>query len=222
MINSSLGPFTRLVCVVDDDEMVRASMRMLIETVGIEVRTYASAQALVEDREALNHCGCLVLDVRMPGLSGLDLQEKLKSLNCDAPIIFITGHGDVPMAVRAMRSGALDFLQKPFNEQMLLDRVQQALNMWSEGRASRRKQDSFEARLACLTPREREVLDGMVAGRLNKQIAAELDISTKTVEQHRARIMQKMHVDSFAELVRLIAVRNAAAPANGSSGNTQT
>ena len=191
-----------LVCVVDDDEMVRMSVCMLIETLGVQARSYANCVQLMADESSLKLAGCLVLDVRMPGISGLEMQERLESLRVDAPIIFISGHGDVPMVVRAMRGGALDFLQKPFDEQLLLDRVQQAIGISAERRRERVKRATVEARLATLTPREKEVLEGIIAGRQNKIIAENLGISMKTVEQHRARIMEKMHAASLAELVR--------------------
>lgn len=191
-----------LVCVVDDDEMVRMSVCMLIETLGVQARSYANCLQLMEDESGLKLAGCLVLDVRMPGISGLEMQERLESLRVDAPIIFISGHGDVPMVVRAMRGGALDFLQKPFDEQLLLDRVEQAIAISAKRRRERVKRATVEARLATLTPRESQVLEGIIAGRQNKLIAENLGISMKTVEQHRARIMEKMHAASLAELVR--------------------
>ena len=191
-----------LVCVVDDDEMVRMSVCMLIETLGVQARSYANCLQLMEDESSLKLAGCLVLDVRMPGISGLEMQGRLESLRVDAPIIFISGHGDVPMVVRAMRGGALDFLQKPFDEQLLLDRVEQAIAISAKRRRERVKHATVEARLATLTPREKQVLEGIIAGRQNKVIAENLGISMKTVEQHRARIMEKMHAASLAELVR--------------------
>ena len=191
-----------LVCVVDDDEMVRLSASLLIETPGAQPRSYASSLHLIDDEASLKLAGCLVLDVRMPGIGGLEMQERLEVLRVDAPIIFISGHGDVPMVVRAMRAGALDFLQKPFDEQLLLDRVQQAIAISTRRRRERVKRATIEARLATLTPRERDVLEGIIAGRQNKIIAEDLGISMKTVEQHRARIMEKMHAGSLAELVR--------------------
>lgn len=191
-----------LVCVVDDDEMVRLSVSLLIETLGVQARSYASCLQLIDDEASLKLAGCLVLDVRMPGIGGLEMQERLDVLRVDAPIIFISGHGDVPMVVRAMRAGALDFLQKPFDEQLLLDRVQQAIAISTRRRRERVKRATIEARLATLTPREHDVLEGIIAGRQNKVVAEDLGISMKTVEQHRARIMEKMHAASLAELVR--------------------
>ncbi len=193
-----------LVCVVDDDDAVRLSMGLLIETLGLPVQSFASALEVLSDEEVLRRAHCLVLDVRMPGLSGVGLQERLGRLGRTLPIIFVSAHGDVPMVARAMREGAFDFLQKPFNEQALLDRVQEAVQFAAAQRAARARLAEIQARIDSLTARESEVMAGMVAGRLNKQIAEDLGISIKTVEQHRARVMEKLQVDSLAELVRLV------------------
>lgn len=193
-----------LVCVVDDDDAVRLSTSLLIETLGLPVRSFASALEILADDEILRRAHCLVLDVRMPGLSGMGLQERLARLGHDLPIIFVSAHGDVPMVARAMRDGAFDFLQKPFNEQALLDRIQEAVQLAAAQRAARARLAEIQARIASLTTRESEVMAGMVAGRLNKQIAEDLGISMKTVEQHRSRVMEKLQVDSLAELVRLV------------------
>ena len=193
-----------LVCVVDDDDAVRLSMSLLIETLGLPVQSFSSALEVLSDEEVLRQAHCLVLDVRMPGLSGVGLQERLGRLGHTLPIIFVSAHGDVPMVARAMREGAFDFLQKPFNEQTLLDRVQEAVQFAAAQRAARARLAEIQARIDSLTARESEVMAGMVAGRLNKQIAEGLGISIKTVEQHRARVMEKLQVDSLAELVRLV------------------
>lgn len=193
-----------LVCVVDDDDAVRLSMSLLIETLGLRVQSFASALDILADEEALRRAHCLVLDVRMPGLSGVGLQERLSRLGHPLPIIFVSAHGDVPMVARAMREGAFDFLQKPFNEQVLLDRVQEAVQFAAAQRAARGWLAEIQARIDSLTARESDVMAGMVAGSLNKQIAEGLGISIKTVEQHRARVMEKLQVDSLAELVRLV------------------
>ena len=193
-----------LVCVVDDDDAVRLSMSLLIETLGLPVQSFASALDVLADEEALRQAHCLVLDVSMPGLSGVGLQERLSRLGHPLPIIFVSAHGDVPMVARAMREGAFDFLQKPFNEQVLLDRVQEAVQFAAAQRAARGWLAEIQARIDSLTARESDVMAGMVAGRLNKQIAEGLGISIKTVEQHRARVMEKLQVDSLAELVRLV------------------
>lgn len=193
-----------LVCVVDDDDAVRLSISLLVETLGLRVRNYANAMELLADGEALELAHCLILDVRMPGLSGVGLQERLLRLGSTIPIVFVSAHGDVPMVARAMREGAFDFLQKPFNEQVLLDRVQEAVQHAARRREEAVRLSDIRARLDALTMREREVMQGMVAGRLNKQIADSLGISMKTVEQHRAKVMEKLRVDSLAELVRMV------------------
>jgi len=193
-----------LVCVVDDDDAVRLSIGLLIETLGLPVRCFSSALDVLADGDALDRAHCLVLDVRMPGLSGIVLQDRLIRLGRRAPIIFVSAHGDVPMVARAMRDGAFDFLQKPFNEQVLLDRVQEAVQFAARSRRQSAWLADIHGRLDSLTARERDVLEGMVAGRLNKQIAEGLGISMKTVEQHRARVMEKLQVDSLAELVRIV------------------
>jgi len=193
-----------LVCVVDDDDAVRLSIGLLVETLGLPVRCFSGALELLEDDEALNDAHCLVLDVRMPGLSGVGLQERLIRLGQSAPIIFVSAHGDVPMVARAMRDGAFDFLQKPFNEQVLLDRVHDAVVLAARRRTESEWLTEIQRRLDGLTARERDVMEGMVAGRLNKQIADNLGISMKTVEQHRAKVMEKLQVESLAELVRIV------------------
>lgn len=194
---------TPLVCIVDDDDMVRESICLLVRTVGMKAHGMASARDFLAAPHA-RECDCLVLDVRMPGLSGIELQKRLAQDLPDLPVIFVSGHGDIPMAVQAMRDGAVDFLQKPFSEQALLDRIHCAVEL---SRSRRRKQlgrASTEARYALLTSREREVLDGILAGNQNKQIADALRISVRTVEQHRAHIMKKMRAGSVAELVAAV------------------
>lgn len=193
-----------LVCVVDDDDAVRLSIGLLIETLGFPVRCYAGAMELLDDDDALERAHCLVLDVRMPGLSGVGLQGRLGRIGQRVPIIFVSAYGDVPMVARVMRAGAFDFLQKPFNEQVLLDRVNEAVQVSTQRRREGARWNAVQGRLDGLTTRERDVMDGMVAGRLNKQIAEDLGISIKTVEQHRARVMEKLQVESLAELVRLV------------------
>ncbi len=191
-----------VVYVVDDDEAVRDSLSVLLRSVGYQAQTFESAVEFLESFDADQH-GCLVADIRMPGMSGLDLQAALNKDGSELPIIFITGHGDVPMAVDAMKSGALDFIQKPFRDQDLLDRINQALQADSERRQSCEERSVVRARLAALTPREREVMDRVVKGQANKVIALDLGVSQRTVEIHRARVMQKMHARSLAELVTL-------------------
>ena len=191
-----------LVTIVDDDEAVRASLKLLLQSVGLASRSFGSAAEFLAAYDP-QQPGCLVLDVRMPGMSGLELQEELNLRGAILPVIFITGHGDVPMAVEAMQQGAFDFLQKPFRDQDLLDRIQRALARDRENRSQLAHRDEIRARLASLTTREREVLDLMIKGRQNKLMAADLGLSQRTIEIHRARVMDKMQAMSLAQLVRM-------------------
>ena len=190
------------VFIVDDDQAVARSLRWLIESVRLRVETFGSAQAFL-DRYDSYEPGCLLLDVRMSGMSGLELQERLAQRRVNVPIIFITGHGDVQMAVRAVLAGAFDFVEKPFNDQDLLDRIQKAIAFDAERYGKEAQRTQLQARFACLTPREREVLDMVVEGMSNKAIANSLGLSTKTVEVHRSRVMEKMHAHSVADLVKM-------------------
>jgi FixJ family two-component response regulator len=191
-----------IVFVVDDDSSVREAIQNLIRSVGLRVETFETAQDFLRS-QIQDIPGCLVLDVRLPGLSGLDLQRELAARNVTLPIIFITGHGDIPMSVRAMKAGALEFLTKPFRDQDLLDAIQQALDRVRLIRQERADEARLRARLDSLTSREREVMNLVVAGMLNKQIAGELRISEITVKLHRGRVMQKMAANSLPELVRM-------------------
>jgi FixJ family two-component response regulator len=192
-----------VVYVVDDDASVRRALSMLLQTVGLDVETFPSAQAFLAhampDRPA-----CLVLDIRLRGTSGLDLQAELKAAGRDLPIIFITGHGDVPTTVRAMKSGAVDFLEKPFNDQQLLDCIQRALVRTRELRTQQSERAKVQQRLDTLSSRERQVLMLVVTGMLNKQIAGELDIAEKTVKVHRGQVMRKMSAGSVVDLLRMV------------------
>ena len=190
------------VFVVDDDEAVRASLKLLLKTLGLPAQTYASAHEFLATFDARRD-GCLVLDIRMPGMSGLELQGELNTRGAILPIIFITGHGDVPMAVEAMQRGAMDFLQKPFRDQDLLDRITEALARDRAGRELLGNRERIRARVAGLTPREREVMALVTQGKANKVIAADLDLSQRTVEIHRAHVMEKMGANSLAHLVRM-------------------
>ena len=198
------------VFVVDDDESVRESLRWLARSVGMVVEAYATAQefldAFVEDRP-----GCLVLDVRMPGMSGLELQRELVARKVRLPIIMITGCGDVPSAVRALTGGALDFIEKPFSRQLLLDRIRRAVVIDAEARRVQSERAQVAARVAGLTPREREVMQMVVGGKTNKVMAMALGICEKTIEVHRAHVMRKMQVESLAELVRQASLLERAA-----------
>ena len=191
------------VFVVDDDPAMRESLSFLVGSVGLAVECFATARDFL-DRYDGRRGGCLVLDVRMPGMSGLELQERLADRGVDIPIVMITGFGDVPMAVRALKRGALDFIEKPFTDQDLLDRIHEALERDRCGRAERARREEIAARIAKLTPRERQVMDCVLAGKPNKVIAAELTLSPKTIEVHRARMMDKMQVSSLAELLQLV------------------
>jgi two-component system response regulator FixJ len=191
------------VFVVDDDDAVRTSLRLLLKSVGLPVETFGSAQEFLELFDA-DRAGCLVLDIRMPGMSGLELQQRLNEMHAIMPIVFITGHGDVPMAVEAMQYGAVDFIQKPFRDQDLIDRINQALEKDRDNRAGLKERDAIRRRMQQLTPREREVLELVTRGRANKVIAADLNVSQRTVEIHRARAMEKMGASSLAHLVRMV------------------
>ncbi len=191
-----------IVFVIDDDPSMRDAIESLIRSVGMHVRTFASAQEFMGSTRP-DAPACLVLDVRMPGLSGLDLQRELLSAGIRIPIIFITGHGDIPMSVRAMKAGAVEFLTKPFRDQDLLDAISQALERDRTLRTQHAEIAELRRRFEHLTPREREVMELVVSGLLNKQIAARLNISEITVKLHRHQVMEKMKAESLAELVRI-------------------
>ena len=191
-----------LVFVIDDDGAMRRSLENLISSVGLEVEGFPSAQEFLRSKRA-DVPSCLVLDVRLPGLSGLDLQKRMVEAAMEIPIIFITGHGDIPMTVKAMKAGAVEFLTKPFREQDLLDAVQQALERDRKTREQRGEIEQLRRRVDSLTPRERDVLKLVVTGLLNKQIAGELGTSETTVKIHRHQVMEKMAANSLAELVRM-------------------
>jgi FixJ family two-component response regulator len=191
------------VFLVDDDPSVRRALARLIKSAGHQVQTFASAREFLQMRAGDQEAACLVLDVRMPGLSGTDLQRELQTLNREVPIVFITGHGDIPMSVQAMKAGAVDFLPKPVKDTELLRAVEQALARAVHDRNERNELADIQRRVEKLTPREREVMAHVVKGLLNKQIAFELGTVEKTIKVHRARVMEKMQVDSLAELVRL-------------------
>lgn len=196
-------PQPSTVFVVDDDPAVQQSLRMLFRSVGYRAEPFSSAKQFLDAYDE-RWAGCIVLDVRMPGMSGLELQEQLNERHSILPIIFMTGHGDVPMAVEAMQSGAVDFIQKPFNDQDLLDRVSQALSKDQRNRNSLLEKHEIRQRLESLTPREREIMDMVVNGKANKVIAGDLELSQRTVEIHRARVMEKMQATSLAHLVRMV------------------
>jgi len=191
------------VYIVDDDEAVRDSLKELLESVSLNVREFDSAQAFLQQYSP-EMTGCMILDIRMPGKSGLELQKELIEMNCLLPVIFITGHGDVPMAVEAMKRGAMEFIQKPFRDQELLDCINSALESSKKHYENRSGQDEFSSHYESLTPRELEILDLIVKGHANKVIAIDLSISQRTVENHRAKIIDKMGARSTANLIRLM------------------
>jgi len=201
-------PHEPAVHIVDDDASIRDSLSWLMESVGLKASTYDSAQAFLQHSDKA--VGCVLLDVRLRDMSGLELQRRLVEKGFHLPIIFITGHGEVNMAVQAMKNGAVDFVTKPFDDQLLLDTVQQALARTQIEAEKEAQREQVASRLAALSPRERQVLDKVIAGKLNKVIADELNISGKTVEAHRARVMDKMQARNLAELIRQVALVGAA------------
>jgi FixJ family two-component response regulator len=190
------------IYVVDDDDGMRRALTLLLSTVGFDTRAYARPSEFLANLKP-DASGCLVLDIRMPEMSGLELQQQLNQTGCMLPVIFITGHGDVPMAVQAMKAGAFEFIQKPFREQDLLDKVNHALRHDSESRQDLARRAEVLKRLETLTPRERQVMDLVVDGGANKVIAIDLGLSERTVEIHRAKVMEKMGARSVAHLVKL-------------------
>jgi FixJ family two-component response regulator len=191
------------VFIVDDDQEVREAIQLLMESVGLTARSFDSAQAYLEQFDPTRP-GCLVLDVRMKGMSGLDLQQRLTQAPIHPPVIVITGHGDVPMAVRAVKAGAVDFIEKPFNDQTLLDAVHRAFDQDARNRGQASRLADIQERLTRLTPREREILDQVIAGKRNKVIAIDLGISQSTVEAHRAKVMEKMEARTLSDLMRMM------------------
>ena len=191
------------VFVVDDDPAMRQSLRWLLQSVGLAVETYPTAEAFLATVDGARP-GCLVLDVRMPGMSGLHLQEELKNRGIMLPIIVITGYAEVPTAVRALKAGAIDFIEKPFSDQLLVESVRHAIGLDQRARVTETERTEIAARLALLSAREREVMERVTDGKPNKVIAAELGIGEKTVEVHRANVMRKLSVNSVAALIRLV------------------
>ena len=192
-----------VIYIVDDDDGMRRSLTVLMTTIGYQPVAFASPTEFLAKYDRAQP-GCLLLDVRMPGMSGLEVQQHLNRSGSMLPVILASGHGDIPMAVQAMKDGAFDFLQKPFRDQELLDRVQRALTRDTENRSRLRHTDRIRERLATLSPREREVLDLVTQGKANKMVAGDLGVSQRTVEIHRAHVMQKMEAGSLAELVRMM------------------
>jgi len=198
-------PADAIVHVIDDDAAVRESVEFLLRASGIAARTYDSASAFLDALPTVES-GCIVTDVRMPGISGIDLLRRLGEMRITIPVIVITGHGDVPLAVEAMKVGAIDFIEKPFEDELLLESVRSALNRSRESASREAQRTELQARLSTLTSRERDVLNGLVAGKPNKIIAFDLAISPRTVEIYRANVMTKMEAASLSELVRMALV----------------
>lgn len=192
----------RIIYIVDDDEAVRSALSLLMRAEGFKAQCFASADAFLAAFQP-ESASCLLVDVRMPGMSGLELQQQLAQRQIPLPVIIMTGHGDVAMAVAAMKAGAMDFIEKPFRNQDLLDRIQQCIEKYDQQLLDKQQRTKAMELLALLTEREREVMDLLVTGKLNKQIAAELDISVRTAEAHRARIMEKLQVRTLADVVRI-------------------
>jgi two-component system, LuxR family, response regulator FixJ len=193
----------QIVYVVEDDEAVRDSLEMMLVSMEYKVETFPTANAFLDEYNE-SMAGCIVLDIRMPGMDGMELQKALNSKNSILPIIFVTGHGDVPMAVEAMQQGAIDFIQKPYREQELLEKIKSALELDAEQQSSLIEKKEIQHKLEELTPREQEIMDMMIDGHANKVIAIDLGISQRTVEIHRSRVMHKMGTHSLAHLVRMI------------------
>ncbi|MGD2117599.1 MAG: response regulator transcription factor [Chromatiales bacterium] len=191
------------VFVIDDEQQVRDALALLMESVGLQVKTFSSGQDFLDQFDPTQP-GCIVLDVRMPGMSGLEFQARLAAENIHPPIIIITGHGDVPMAVDAMQAGAMDFIEKPFNDQRLLDSVHRAIEQDAAQRGQATRIAEIRALVETLTPREREVMNLITQGKRNKVIADELCVSQSTVEAHRAKVMEKMHAKTLSDLMRMV------------------
>ncbi|WP_137133309.1 response regulator [Rhizobium sp. FKY42] len=208
----SLSP---LVLVVDDEQIVRSSVDSLLRSVGYRVKGYAAPLDLCRDVQSLEEADCLILDVRLPFTSGLDFQQKLSEMGVEIPIVFVTGHGDIPMSVRAMKAGAADFLPKPFRDQDMLDAVAAACQTRAAAKGEIRLGAELKERFSSLTPRERQIMEMATSGLMNKQIAGELDLSEITVKIHRGKIMRKMMAKTFADLVKMseAIARNQTTPA---------
>ena len=191
-----------VIVIVDDDPSVREGLSSLVQSAGLQVETFASAQEFLA-RPGAEAPSCLVLDLQLPGLSGLDLQKRMTEVGLDIPIVFLTGHGNIPASVQAMKAGAVEFLTKPFDEQDLLQAIQEAIERDRQARRQHAEMRDLRDRYESLTAREREVMQHVVSGLLNKQVAAELDIAEYTVKIHRGRVMRKMHAESLADLVRM-------------------
>jgi len=209
VVETTMAEKKSVVCVVDDDPAVRDSLRWLLSSVDLEATTFASAQEFIDAYDP-DQQGCVLVDVRMPGMSGLELQEELTARGTNLPVIVITGHSDVQMAVRAMKAGAFDFIEKPFNDQALLDLVQKAIEENKATIQVQLQQNEIQGRFSLLSPRESEVLSQIVAGEPNKRISFNLGLSEKTVEAHRAKVMEKTRASSLAELIKMATLLTSA------------
>ncbi|WP_442046783.1 response regulator FixJ [Novosphingobium sp. YAF33] len=194
-----------IVYVIDDDDSVRHSLEFLLDVAGIRVRSYASADAFLKSSPPLAGA-CLVTDVRMPGMTGIELAEKLQLAGAGVPVIVVTGHADVPLAIQAMKAGVADFIEKPFDDEVMLSAIRNALARTAGDAASAAERQAILDRIATLSPREREVMDGLVAGQANKAIAYDLEISARTVEVYRANVMMKMQAKTLSDLVRMVTI----------------
>jgi two-component system, LuxR family, response regulator FixJ len=208
-----------IVHVIDDDQAVRDVLAFQLGSAGIDVRTYESAAGFLKVAPTVQ-AGCIITDVRMPELSGIDLLRRLRELKVAAPVIVITAHGDIPLAVEAMRMGAINFLEKPFDDDVLLASVRSALEKGDQDRARQAERSSIQSRIAALSNRERDVLEGLVAGRANKQIAYDLGISARTIENYRANLMIKMQAASLSDLVRMALIAGMLDPSADEAGGT--
>lgn len=198
----------KTVFIVDDEPAIRAALRLLIKSVGYQVECFESADQFFSQFDPERQ-GCLILDIRMPGMSGMDLQVRLNQLDAPLPIIMISGHGEIPIAVKAVQYGAIDFLQKPFSDQQLLDRINQAMDVDHKRRDKKARRVAIQERYDSLTPREKEIMHLVIAGKLNKVIAYDLNISSRTVELHRARVMEKMEAANLSDLINMSHIMTA-------------
>lgn len=197
-----------IVYIVDDDQAIRDSLKFLMKSVGFESMVYESAESFLNKAD-LERPGCLIVDIRMQGMSGLELQQLLNDRNIKLPVIVITGHGDIPMAVQAMKAGAVDFLEKPFDNEVLINRIKQCLKEATKEQSKESKIEEAKSKLAQLTPREKEVMNMLVAGKHNKEIANEMNISVRTAEAHRAKVMKKLQTDSLSGVVRIALIQSS-------------
>jgi two-component system response regulator FixJ len=216
MASSAASALDGIVYVIDDDDGARESLEFLLDCAGVRVRSFASADAFLKASPPLAGA-CVVTDVRMPGTGGIELVEQLRKRGEEVPVIVITGHADVPLAIKAMKAGVADFIEKPFDDAVMLDAIRQALARRAGADEARAERQQVHDRIATLSPREHEVMEGLVAGKANKAIAFDLEISARTVEVYRANLMMKMQAKTLSDLVRMVTIAGAAGTANSSS-----